>query len=290
MIRTVYADLLFLINFSMDYLCFFLVSRLLSHKLPKGRTALASAFGAIYAVLTLFLPFRGLLLFLCDAFTCVLMCLIQGLRKGGTATAILREALIYTGVSMALGGIMTATYTALGEIGLGEPPKEGDGISAGAFFLLAVIGGGASLLGSGALQNRSHGTRYDVTVGLCGREVTCRAMVDTGNALRDPISGCPAAALHSVVAAPLFHGVDASLLAHPVECISALPPTLRERIRLLPTTTVTGDGMLLAFRPDKCLVTRTDRNETVELAVLIALAPIRMEDADMLLPSGIFTP
>ena len=56
MTQTVYVDLYFLINFSMDFLCFFLTSKLLSAKLSFGRTLVASTLGGIYANLALFLP------------------------------------------------------------------------------------------------------------------------------------------------------------------------------------------------------------------------------------------
>ena len=45
----VYADILFLVNLSMDYLCFFLTTKILHRKPRPLRMAIASALGALAA-------------------------------------------------------------------------------------------------------------------------------------------------------------------------------------------------------------------------------------------------
>lgn len=288
MIRTVYADLLFLINFSMDFLCFFLVSRLLSRPIALGRTVLASAFGGVYAVLTLFLPFRGGLLLLSDVLACAGMCLVREARRGLSLRDIGREILVYTGISMALGGIMTATYTALTELGIPDAlPNETDGISAWLFLLLAAVGGGATLLGSRWLKRRTSSDRFLVTVTVGKRTVTLRALVDTGNSLADPISGTPAAAIDRTAVCSLLPELRNVPSDRATDLLAALSEENRTRARLLPVRTVTGNGMLLAFRPDRCTVAAADAPaQTSERVFLFAVAPIDAEDAEILLPEG----
>ena len=79
--QTVYVDLYFLINFSMDFLCFFLLSKLLSVKLSFGRTIAASLLGGLYANLALFLPLSSLPALLLDMAACTLMCAVALLRR-----------------------------------------------------------------------------------------------------------------------------------------------------------------------------------------------------------------
>lgn len=295
MVRTVYADLLFLINFSMDFLCFFLVSRLFSRPFSLPRVLLASTFGGFYAVLSLFLPFRGLLLLLCDTSACAVMCLLAELRRGVSFSRMTTEILTYTGISMALGGVMTAVYSILNEVGISKLLKnDGDGISAWIFLLLAVIGGGATMLGS-RFFHRGVGQQYfAVTVGLCGKERTFRAAVDTGNALSDPATGSPAAAV-SIAALRGFLPPEVCRTAaeSPIKCFSSLPEPYRTRARLLPVTTVTGEGMLLAFRTDFCYIRKADagsksgKDPQDKRELLIALTAAAPESADMLLPIGV---
>lgn len=295
MVRTVYADLLFLINFSMDFLCFFLVSRLFSRSISLPRVLLASTVGGLYAVFSLFLPFRGLLLLFCDASACAVMCLIAFLRRGISASRMMTEILIHMGISMALGGVMTAVYSLLNEAGISKLLKnDSDGISAWIFLLLAAVGGGATMLGSRFFRRNVEQRYFSVTVGLCGKERTFRATVDTGNALRDPTSGVPAAAV-SVSALKGFLPPEICRTAqeNPIKCFSSLPEEYRSRARLLPVRTVTGEGMLLAFRTDFSYIREMDTDMEDEKTLgerrelLIALTSAKPECADMLLPAGI---
>ena len=290
MIRTVYADLLFLINFSMDFLCFFLVSRLFSRKLSLGRSLIASAFGGVYAVCSLFFPFRGVLLLAVDLLICVAMCFIAEARRGMKPTAFLREVVVYTGVSMALGGIMTALYSILNEMGIPESLEgEEEGISAWLFLLLAVVGGGATLLGSRFFRENVSRKRFRVAVTVCGETETYRAMIDTGNHLADPISGTPAAILDVNAAKKLFPSVDPALWDHPADCLAALPPGFRSRARFLAVKSVTGEGLLLALRPDVCRITPEESSDSIceERDLLLAVAPLAGDEVELLLPPGI---
>lgn len=295
MVRTVYADLLFLINFSMDFLCFFLVSRLFSRPLSLPRTLFASLIGGFYAVLSLFLPFRGFLLLVCDTCACAVMCLLAEMKRGISFSRMATEILTYTGISMALGGVMTAVYSVLNEAGISKLLKnDSDGISAWIFLLLAVIGGGATMLGSRFFRRRTAAQYFTVTVGLCGKERTFRAAVDTGNALADPATGTPAAAV-SISALKGFIPPEICRAAaeSPITCFSSLPEPYRVRARLLPVKTVTGEGMLLAFRTNFCYIRALEKDaknsdaEGVERELLIALTAATPENADMLLPVGI---
>ena len=81
--RTVYVDLFFLINFSMDFLCFFLAGKLLERKMSLPRMLIASALGGIYANVSLLLSLGGILGVVIDVAVCMIMCLIAFWRNGG---------------------------------------------------------------------------------------------------------------------------------------------------------------------------------------------------------------
>ncbi len=289
MVRTVYVDILFLINFSMDFLCFFLLSRLFSRPCRVIRAILASVIGGLYAVFSLFLPFKGLLLLLCDVGVCAVMCLVVLLSRNTPPTRIVTEILLYTGISMALGGVMTAVYSALNRIGISELlASDSDGISSWIFLLLAVIGGGATLLGSRFFKKDREKRYFSVSIWLCGRKTILRAVLDTGNALSDPITGTPAAVVSAEAMRTLLPlEICKKGERDPIGCFSALPAAYRSRARLLPVSTVTGGGMLLAFRTDLCRITPIEGGEEEERVLLIALSTASPEDAEMLLPVGI---
>jgi stage II sporulation protein GA (sporulation sigma-E factor processing peptidase) len=291
MVRTVYVDILFLINFSMDFLCFSLVSVLFCRKTSPIRIALASALGGAYAVLSLFFPFGGILLLLSDMLSCLLMCFVKELGNPIKPVPLLREAIVYTGVSMTLGGIMTATYRALNEIGIPESLSDlSDGVSAWLFLLLALIGGGASLFGSRFLRRGISEKTYYAEVHLLGRRACFPARIDSGNLLTDPISGCPAAAIDLDAARRLLPELGNAVHRSPSEILPLLPPALRSRARLLPVTSVTGEGILLAFRTDGIRISeREDASEGEQYALLLAVSSVKLDGIELLLPPSILT-
>ena len=73
--QTVYADLYFMINLSMDFLCFFLTAKILSIKLHVWRALMASALGGAYAVAALFFTVGKLAALLIDMAFCACLCL-----------------------------------------------------------------------------------------------------------------------------------------------------------------------------------------------------------------------
>ena len=147
--HTVYIDLYFMINFAMDFLCFYLTSWLLSLRRSLLRTMLASAFGALYACVALFLGLRGVWSILSDLAICLLMCAIAYYRPK-EARAVAVDALVYSAVSILLGGAMTALFYFFNRIGLDRllgSEEDADGVSVWLFALIAIAGAVATAFG-----------------------------------------------------------------------------------------------------------------------------------------------
>ena len=138
--QTVYVDLLFMINFSMDFLCFFLTARILALPLSLPRTLLASALGGIYSDIALFITLGALPSLLLDIFVCVLICAIAFLKKGELSSLPL-YIIVYFAISMALGGFMTAIFNLLNKADIPLESGASDGISVWAFAALAAVSG-----------------------------------------------------------------------------------------------------------------------------------------------------
>ena len=190
--QTVYVDLYFLINFSMDFLCLFLTAKLLNHTLSPLRGILAGAVGGVYANLALFLPWGWLGGLLADLAVGGVMCVITFGKRGRWHSMPL-YILVFGAVSMALGGVMTALFHLLNRVPLPEGTEsvEGDGISVWVFAVLALISGGITLFGGRFFAGRA--TEETAEIELCyeGQTVRLCAMTDSGNLLREPISGKP---------------------------------------------------------------------------------------------------
>jgi len=187
-----YADVLFLIDFSMDYLSLFAAAKLLSLRTTWLRSVLAAVMGGLYGIASvLWLP-GGVI----GAVLTVGISLLMSLTAFGLAggpSSLLRSTLTVWGCGALLGGIMTAFSTLFG----------GTFTAGGGDVLCA---GGLALLGSIRFARRQFTRGYaDLVIPWETECFEARALIDSGNLLRDPVSGYPVVLL-SVWAARGFLG------------------------------------------------------------------------------------
>lgn len=272
MVQEVYVDLYFLVNLSMDLLCLMIAAALLHLKTGRLRALAAAVLGGAYAVVALLCGLTGAVGFLLDLAVAVLMCGVAFFHRGTRPVRILKCSVVYAIASMMLGGVMTALYAWLNRLQLPFEMLEGDGLSVWTFALLTAVASVVTLRG-GRLFGLSQKTKkVTVSATLFGSPVTLTAMVDSGNLLRDPVSG------KGVIVADLAR--LAPLLPPDVRraCESrdlSLFPTAYElagRLRPIPTQTASGTSMLLAILPDSLRITRA--GESYPADYLIAPAPL----------------
>lgn len=256
----VYVDLLFLVNFSMDYLCAYLTASLLRRRAVPWRLLVASAVGGIYAVAALFLPFSQRMALLADTAVCVGMCLLLFYDRGVPFRFFAAACPLFVGVSMAMGGMMTALFQLLNrlELPLDVLRQEQDGLSAWVFALLAGISTLAGLRGS-RLLCRSAVRRYArLSVTLGERTVELQALLDSGNLCRDPISGRAVIFIDPISARTLLGGSNGE------------DADIARRFRLIPMETVAGKRLQKAYLPDRVCLTDSGGSHAID--VLIAPA------------------
>ena len=242
----------------MDYLCFYISARLLHRKLPKLRTFFASVGGGLYAVIILIADFVSPLRLVCDIFACLAMCAVVFLDKKISFTKNLLHALAYVGVSVALGGIMTAIFNMLNSLGLplDALSESGDGMPVWIFAIISALSGAATLAGGRFFRKKQTEKSADVTITFSGKTVRLTALCDSGNLIRDPISG------KSIVVTDIFSVSSALpdellpiLRKNDLAAVEKLSSENAKRIRFIPSRTATGTGILCALTPDKLTVT-----------------------------------
>ncbi len=286
--QTVYGDLLFFVNFCMDFQCLFLTARLLRRPFSPLRGALLSALGALYACAALFIPFRGIWALLCDLAVCFLMCLGCYHHKGQRVARILIPFALYFGVSAAVGGVMSAVAAWLSRIGPVSAPG-GTRISSFSFFLLAAAGGLATYLWGRLCQRRAGGKRGMLRLAFAGRELCVEGLVDTGNLLIDPVGGRAVVILERSEAIAWLPSALGTLLREGGDRIERLPQELACRVRLLPTDTVTGTGMLLAIAPERALLDMGRGERAVDILVAPSAPGAVLHGCKALLPAALIT-
>lgn len=280
--QTVYVDLFFMINFSMDFLCFFLTSQILSSKLRTARTVLAAVIGGIYANLSLFLGVSGLWAVVIDIGVCALMCFVSFGKNG----SLVVHTAVYMLVSMTLGGFMTAMFTLLNRANLPLTEVEADGISAWVLVILAAISAVLTLGGGRFFRRRSAKKYARICVYLDGKHKRLDAFCDSGNLLRDPLSGkiCILVNMRSL-SDLLPRYLSASARSEDAVELCKDDKDMARRIRLIPAHTAVGKGMLVALRMDKISIVESKGEREVDALLALCDSERFGEGCEALLPS-----
>lgn len=246
--KTVYGDLLFFVNFCMDFQCLFLAARLLRRSFHVWRSVLFSALGAFYACCALFLSFSGGVAFFLDLFVCFCMCLGAYFERGERLRTLFVAFGVYFGVSFAVGGAMSGMASLLSHVDL--PLGEESEVSSVGFFLLATLGGVGTFLWGRFCEKRARGARAVLFLTWAGKELRVDGMVDTGNFLRDPVSGRSVVMIDRCAAKGWLPPALLAAVEEGSERLVALPSHLAARVRLVPAGTATGKGIVTALIPD----------------------------------------
>lgn len=190
---------------------------------------------------------------------------------------------VYFGISALVGGLMTAFCSLLNRMGLLGTEIGGDGLSAWLLALLAAVSAGTAGMAGRFFRKSAGEHTAKVEITCRGRTVTLQGVTDSGNLLRDPISGrCVVLTALRSVAPLLPPGLVGRIRASDfsAEAFQTLCADLR--VRLIPTHTASGDGMLLGIVPDQLTV--TDTHGTRELDALFAPTELKVPGYEALLP------
>lgn len=219
----VYLDLVMILNFLVDFLLILGTNRLAGYPAEVGRAALAGFLGGVYGGVCLVPGFR----FLGNPlWRLVFLVLMAGVAFGWNRSALQRGA-VFTLLSMALGGLA---------LGLGD----------GTFWMLFASAGGIWLLCRFGFRGSLGAREYvPVELGWEGKRLSLIALRDTGNTLRDPLTGEQVLVAGADVAKELL-GLTGQQLLSPVETLASgvLPG-----MRLIPYRAVgQPGGILIAIR------------------------------------------
>ena len=187
MIVDVYVDLLFLINFSMDLLCFYITATVLKQKLPIARAVAASGIGGVYSVFALIGSLDGITTVLCDVLICTFMVLLTFCDNQRGLLYYASVCALYLGISMLLGGVMSGMFTLLSKLGIKANSADKDNISAFLFAGIALLSAILSIRGIRLLSKRGKQRFCRLRIKLREREYSLLGFIDTGNLVSSPL-------------------------------------------------------------------------------------------------------
>ena len=237
----VYIDLIMLFNFVVDLLLLLGTNRLWRHPTDFRRTVPAALLGAMYVGICLLPGFS----FLANiGWRIVFMCLKCWIAFAWQRNFYLRSVCFLI-LSFALSGFAVL---------LGK----GGGLSVG---LVICTLGGLTLLGLSAPTDRKEFAT--VNIRHKQRKVSITALVDTGNMLKDPVTGCDVLVADARAAYHLL-GLAQDELLRPVETISR---GKYPGLRLIPYSAIgQPSGMLLGLRTEELQINGKPSQQIVAFA------------------------
>lgn len=236
----IYVDILLALNGWLDFLLLLGVRRFSGGDAPPWRLALGALLGAGFG-LVLLLPPLSVPVSLALKLTAAVGMVLVAFRWEGSRR-LFRQVLLLFCLSAGLAGLCgalyfwaapTGFYVLNGVVYYSVPPLL--------LVLLTVVCYGVLWLGEKRMQRRApagHYWRLRLTVGEKQAEFPC--LYDSGNHLVEPFSGRPVVVVERTVVARLV----------------TVPPSPSQvpqegGWRVIPFDTLGGDGLLLAFPPDK---------------------------------------
>lgn len=240
---TVYADVLLIINLFVNYALLLCSAKIMKNPVPRLRILLGSAVGSVYG-LVIFLPEipKPLELIMRIAVTALIVFCTFGftdIRK------FLRCFFTFFAVSMGFGGVMLVLWITVAPVGM----VYNNGtvyfdvnlavLAVSTVVCFAVI----SIISFFIERRAPRESSAVVTVYVSGKSVKLNAIIDTGNSLRETFSGYPVAVAEK---AELKDIMPQSI----IDYFENKTESENTGIRLVIHKTVSGTGVMPAFRPD----------------------------------------
>ncbi len=261
----IYLDQALVLNSLLDYLLLVACGRVTASPLRRKRLLLGALLGGGYALLCLRLPLLGSL------WGSLMMAVGMCLAAFGPGRGLVRRSVVLLLLGAAFSGVVLVLTELMSAPAALVARRVYYPVS---FGVLVLTAGGALGVMKWGLDGLTHrgGDIVPVRITLRGRAVELTALRDTGNGLRDPVSGCPVLVAEGAVLRRLLPEahITPEALARPGELLCRIPAA---RPRLIPYRTVgTARGLLLAIRPEKLEV------KGKEEKMLVAFSPVPLSE------------
>lgn len=262
---TLYVDVLFAINFSMDFLSLFITEMILHKKIHKKRILVSATIGGLYSVLELLVPTKiilGATINVCISF---IMCYVA--FKENRLGKLTGMIVLFWGVSASLGGIMSLLYSFLNNL-LYEYIRNysySQAYNGARFFIIASLTMIVAIVFSRLYKSQKNIREVTITVLIKNTSFNLKGICDSGNLLTEPITG------KSVI-----------LVSNASEVGQLIDKEKELKKRYIPYHGIEKNGILKGIVPEKILVNNSEISaiiatiENKSFAGYDALVPISL--------------
>lgn len=261
----VYVDVAFGVNAAVDYLLLLCGARLSGFAARQTRLVCAAGLGGLFAA--------GSFLwgFLREPLMGPLVLVSMLLIAYGAGRAFWRQGALFLLVSLALAGLVYLVALVFDQGLILLDHRAYYPVSAPALLITAGLGYLAMQLALRRCAQHTGGQIAQVTVCTEAGQVHLTALRDTGNTLRDPLSGAAVLIVERRVLEPMLPMLTRELAATPMQAFPVLTQQLPQLSwRLLPYRVVGDSGLLLAFRA----TVQVDKGRMKRMTVAISPTPV----------------
>lgn len=260
-ISTVYIDVLFFVNLSINISLIMCTGYIIKLKPKTARLIISASFGALYSCFIFIGDIDALYSLGMRAGVAVFMMLTAFGRC--TVISLIKRVMVFLASTLAL-GILMLSVLYFSDIGL----RLGGVIKNGVFYFnipthymllcsLAVYG--IIYVAERLIKRSSVRSFARVTLRHLGKTVELKALVDTGNMLRDPLSGRKVLIAEANKLSPLFDfDIEDAFREQNV------PENMPAGFRLIPYSSIGNqNGLMAAFIPDTVKVESIEKDDII---------------------------
>lgn len=265
---TIYVDIIIVENLIMNFIILYATGLILKIKVSFFRLLLASLIGAIYAALQYISNMKILSNIIIKTFLSIIIIWVafhpQNMKK------MCKQLLLFYLTTFTFGGVATYLIYVL------KPQNIiiKNGMYVGTYvlkviFIGAILGTGILLISFKIYKNKI--SKKDmickILIKLNGKEITLNTMVDTGNMLREPITGNPVAvveknSLYDVLPKEILNNTESILGGD----FGKIPEDIKQeyipKLKFIPFSSLgKQNGMLIGIKPEKLKVINEEMEE-----------------------------
>lgn len=287
--QIIYGDILFIVNFSMDFLALYITSRLLHRDAHILALVTASGIGGVYGVVSLFTTGNRFIGIMINTAVALLLCFIVFGWNG--IARLMRSTLVFYGVSFLMGGVMTALFNLANE-GLkrrgvvinGDMNTLYSGISPVSFCLVGLVSVCFTYLYARLTKGAKAKKLTKLKISYKGKSVDIDGLCDSGNLLSEPIGSLPCVVCSFEAVKPIIPGGLIPFFREKnVGLLQFVDSEFAKKARIIPMHSVGGSGILCGFIPDGVWV----NGEKKRLCIACDPSAENYADFDAIIPESV---
>ena len=259
--RTLYIDIYFLINFTVDFLALYFAALFSKTWYSAKRLIFAATIGGLSACMIVLISENAIFRLIISFLTLGIMALISA--KKATLTRRIKFTAALLLFMVIIGGLVYCMFLVFERYlptQETQAPRSRNLLLLSILILLSIgiIKLFMSLFNNGAIEKN-----VKIRVDFMGASLECEALVDTGNLLRDPIDQTPVMLLKKSSAEALFpFGIPKSFDGE-------LPLKYKKHLRLIPYEKGGVCGVYIGIRPDSVVAFKAHKSEAVKVIIVI---------------------